>query len=519
MSAIITDTFRRANAKAFVEDIRTGATNKYYIGIGKSDAYDVYEDTTYPIPAATGGYTDSLEVLNNLNTLKRITGTGSDDTAKLAIPNVALVSGKKYKTYDSHDSSCFLPDTANNILPCYGVRTVSESSSFLYMCVAKTAITTTLGTLPTDTSAYTIATVASTDSTGTSYWVLVQEIVSPASDSFIIVRDSVLTSGTTPTAATVKSAAGGAVVGLHVITGGKYAADAVLTGYLYLSDDTTGGVTPTHVVAIPTGNITTVTTGASKTITAVALPNLGTWQYGATKGNVRIVSTTATAVDALDYPAIISPIIAPLNGFGYLPSTVMPTWFASLETTLNGNIDGDSLLNSYRQISVVKNPTGASGAGPATYNASKYLTTAGVSGDAGLLVEGALLCQTIAYTSGATGAAGDNLNGRLKVVGVVDKYDSGANKLYYHQNYSTGFNELALGSTTVAVGTITPKGVITLTGTVVTYSNSSVGALDNAEIKDDPTTYSRGEVLFVENRKRITRSDAQSEKVKIIIQF
>ena len=39
MAAIITDDFRRNAAQVLVNDI-TGGTNNYFVGIGKSDAYD-----------------------------------------------------------------------------------------------------------------------------------------------------------------------------------------------------------------------------------------------------------------------------------------------------------------------------------------------------------------------------------------------------------------------------------------------------------------------------------------------
>jgi len=516
MSAIITDTFRRSNTKAFVDDITSGSTNKYYVGIGRSDRWDANEDTSYPIPNSTGGYSDSLEVLNNVEALQRL-GTEIDNTAKIAIPNVALITGQKYKTYNSHDSSCFLPDVVNGLLPCYGLKSVNDTLSYLYMCVSKFSDATTLASIPNDTSVYDIQLIGTAGTSTASYWVLVQVITSPPTDQFLIVRTTALTSGTTPSLTTVKSGAGGAVTGLHVVNGGRYATDAVLTGYLYYSDDSTGGVTPATVVAIPTGNITTTTQSVYKTITAVTLPNIGTWQKGVTKGSVRIISTTSTAILAGDYPAIIAPIVAPLNGYGYNPFNVMPSWYASLEATLTGNISGDSLYNSYRQISVIKNPTAVLAA-QSTYNALKYLTITSTTGNPTIeLAEGALLCQT---TAGSGVSAADNLNGRLKVVGIVDTWDSANNKLYYHQNYWTGFGELDITTTlVVSVGSMDSKGVITLGTTTATYSNNTAALLDNAEIKDDSVTYSRGDVLFVENRKKITRSSTQTEKIKIIIQF
>lgn len=507
MSAIITDTFRRSNAKTFVDDIvNVSSANKYFIGIGRSDPWDAYEDTSYPIPSSTGGYSDSLEVLNNLQALQKLGSTA--DTAKIVIPNVALTIGAKYKTYNSHDSSCFLPDSVNDLLPCYGLRVVSSNSSFLYMCVGKDAATTTLAVAPTGTS-YDIEGVG-TGAGNVSHWVLVQEITSLSSDLFVEIRTTALTGGT---AATVKSGSGGALTGLHVINGGRYPVTATLTGYLYLSDDTTANLGDT-VTAIPTVNITTSISSGYKVITGVSLPVAQSTYKGITKGSVRIISPGA--VGAGDYPAIVAPIVAPSSGFGYNPFDVMPSWFASLQATLSA-IGNDTFYNSYRQISVIKNPNGVTG--QTTYNALKYLSGVSVTtGDAANLVEGALLCQT---RSGAGGTAADNFSGRITVVGVVDKYvaDGANSKLYYHQNYWSGFSELSLNPKNVTVGSMTASGTITLGNTTVSYANGTAVLLDNAEITDSATTFSRGDVLFVENRKKITRGITQTENIKIIIQF
>jgi len=506
MSAIITDTFRRSNAKAFVDDIVGGATNKYFIGIGRSDRWDAYEDTSYPVPSSTGGYSDSLEVLNNLQALQKL-GSGAD-TAKIVIPSVALTVGAEYKTYNSHDSSCFLPDTANSLLPCYGLRIVSAVSSFLYVCVGKATSTTTLASVPTDVT-YGIATVGA--GATASYWVLVQEITSPSSDLFVEIRTTALTAITTPAAATVKGGSGGALTGLHVINGGRYPQAATLTGYLYLSDDGIVTNVGDTVIAITSSNISWSIVGGYKVITSVTLP-VGVGAYkGIIKGSVRIISTAAVVPG--DYPAIVAPIVAPSSGFGYNPFDVMPSWFASLQATLSA-IGNDTFYNGYRQISVIKNPNAT--AIDSTYNALKYLAgTDLTNGLAAELVEGALLCQT---RTGTGGTISDNLSGRLTVVGVVDKYDPDNDKLYYHQNYWSGFSELSTTIKSVSVGSMDARGVISLGNTTVSYSNT-VASLDNAEITDSAATFSRGDVLFVENRRKITRSNTQTENIKIIIQF
>jgi len=216
MSAIITDTFRRNNAKLFLNDIagtdRSGTAvtspNRYYLGIGKSDKWPtigaVTEDSSgYNVSAPVGSFSDGLEVLNNIATLSKL---GASNTT-LVIPNVAWTSSKQYKAYNSYDSSCFY--ATGNILPCY-----ATTATGMYLCLQAGGSTTS--NAPSDTSTY----IPSQG--GDNYvWILVQSVSSLSTafvtDQFIEISQTALTSTPLSNCATY----GGLCSTFHIVNGGS----------------------------------------------------------------------------------------------------------------------------------------------------------------------------------------------------------------------------------------------------------------------------------------------------------
>ena len=84
---------------------------------------------------------------------------------------------------------------------------------------------------------------------------------------------------------------------------------------------------------------------------------------------------------------------------------------------------------------------------------------------------------------------------------VVDYYDNAVPELWYHQNETTGFTEFADGET------------------ITTVSGSGSATADSAKVAPGFDPYS-GEILYIDNRNSsVTRSDDQTEDVKIIIQL
>ena len=63
MAAIVTDSFRRNNAKFFLQDIASNSTN-YYVGLGKSNKWTLDEESLLPgdIPVSLGIEGENTEI-------------------------------------------------------------------------------------------------------------------------------------------------------------------------------------------------------------------------------------------------------------------------------------------------------------------------------------------------------------------------------------------------------------------------------------------------------------------------
>jgi hypothetical protein len=466
MSAIITDNFRRNNAKLFLNDIAgkdSGGTavtnvNNYYLGIGKSDKWtnagNVTEDGAgFNVPAPVGSFGDELEVLNNVATFSKL---GAANTT-LVIPNVIWAASKTYKTYNSYDSSCF--NATGTTLPCY-----ATTATGMYLCLANNAGGVTANS-PTDISTYIPALG------GDNYvWILVQPVSQLGSafvtDQFIEVSQTALT-GSALTASTLY---GGLCSTFHIANGGTGYATTATTSAVLRGSDGTGANTTTFSIALTLTIVGGVITAASHGLNLVSNTTIRNLQAAS------VEITTAAGVGA-----VIVPVIAPKLGYGHIPSVVMPSFYAGIAVDLVNGISSDNFYTPYRQISIVRNPNTTA----ATANALRSLTLSGTAPS--IEIGGSVL---IYDTSDKPLAWADAVSG---------------GSLYFHQNYVSGFREIpASGSFRIAVG-----------GTNFTYT-----ALVASECTADCVfPRIKGDVVFTENRKKIVRSSGQTEKLKIIIQF
>jgi hypothetical protein len=475
MSAIITDNFRRNSAKLFLNDIagldsRGGAiistnVNRYYLGIGKSDKWPnagaVTEDASgYNVAAPVGSFSDALEVLNNVATFSKL---GASNTT-LLIPNVPWASGNKYKAYNSYDSSCFY--ATGDFLPCYATTTTG-----MYLCLSNNAGGTST-VAPTDTSLYT------PDQKGDSYvWIFVQPVSQLGSafitDQFIEVSQTALTGANLTLSSTAQGGLCSPV--FHVVNPGSGYTSAP-TVKLRGSD---GAGSATYDITLTATVAGGVITGV---VHSLALAN---WPKGLQVASVEITGGGGTG-------AIVVPVIAPRLGYAHIPAAVMPSWYAGVSVDLADGISSDNFYTPYRQVSIVRNPNTTA----TTANALRSLTLSGTAPTVDINN------TTLIY---------DTTDRPLAVADAIS-----VGKLYFHQNYTSGFSEIpASGSFRLAVG-----------GTnyiysAVTASECNEAVLANGSISGGDGVYARtaGEVVFVENRKKITRSAGQTEKIKIIIQF
>lgn len=469
MSAIITENFRRNNTRLFLNDISAQTNGKYYLGIGKQDRWDNDEENiSFNIPVAVGTQADALEVLNNLSTLvslNALTGVGR------VIPAVAWKSGNTYQIYSSYNSATFYPSGA--LQPCY--VTINGA---IFLCLKAGSSTSTVQ--PTvQSSKYAPFTLSD------GYiWALVQEAPGTQiirNNTFTDISTTKLT-GTEETNSTTQC--GGVVTGFTIVSGG--------TGY------TTSGASPSVLkLRINDGFTSTdrsttsvtlnFTVGSGGVIDSVSLPASGWPAYSGSNAAIGALFASIEFTGSGSGAKIV-PTIAPPKGFAYDPSAVMPSWFAGLSISLDDSISGDNFYSRYRQISIVKNPTVASGQESAgTLNALKYINFPDTTDVASLSVD--------TNSSVLKNAAGE-------VIGYADKLitTTGAKKLYFHQNLSSGYRELPQ-SGNIEVGSGSTE-----------YAYTSI---NNGEFIND----GNAEVLFTENRSFITRASGQTEDLILIIQF
>jgi len=472
MSAIITENFRRNNTRLFLNDISAQTNGKYYLGIGKQDRWDNDEENlNFTPPVAAGTQADASEVLNNLSTLvslNALTGVGR------VIPAVAWKSGNIYQAYSSYNSAPFYP--SGNLQPCY--VTINGA---IFLCLKPGSTTSTVQPTVQSTK------YAPFSSISDGYiWALVQEAPSTQiirNNTFTDISTTKLT-GTEQNNSTAQC--GGLVTGFTIVDGG--------TGY------TTTGPTPS-VLKLRVNDGFTLTDRSTTSVTLNFTVSGGAIDSVSFPAGWPAYSGSNAAIGALfasieftgsGSGAKIVPTIAPPKGFAYDPSAVMPSWFAGISISLNDSISGDNFYSRYRQISIIKNPTVTAGQESAgTLNALKYINfpdTTDVTSLSGIDMTNSAVLK----------------NSASEVIGYADKLitTTGAKKLYFHQNLSSGYRELPLsGSMTIKVGSGSTEYVYT--------------SINNGEFIND----GNAEVLFTENRSFITRASGQTEDLILIIQF
>lgn len=180
--------------------------------------------------------------------------------------------------------------------------------------------------------------------------------------------------------------------------------------------------------------------------------------------------------------ARVLPNIAPTLGFGSNPSNDLNSYYLGIKGKIIENVsdDNDGAFIPYRQISLIKNAE-ANGTVTDFEKSMNCLQNLQLDTSPGTVSTGSIITQPSTPRAKA----------------IVDYYDSTSKKLYYHQSFETGFTPFALAQILIDGGT-----------------TANVTEINNSEYAKGT-----GEVLFIENRKKITRVSGQTEDLTIILQF
>lgn len=499
MTAIITEKFRLHNATQFYESFSEAAKNTYYLFIGKSTPYTSGTtggtDSSPPTPAddisSEFYYWDDMLAAKLIST--------SDVT--YAIPRRNWVNSTIYDMYDDNISTS---NTATS-----GATNIFDSTFYfmtdsyrVYKVLDNNGGTAYSGAVPT----------AETNDPFASGGYVLQYMYTLTTSEV----EKFLTTDFMPvsTDATVSAAAADGAIDSFSVTGGSGYTDGTYYTAVY-GDGTNAGTSSGAIISIVVSSGAIVSFGMTAgTDTSVHAAGAG-YTYGTVNlGDDYIFTNAALSTSGSlgsGSGGAITPIIAPKGGHGFNAIDELGGHYVLMNTTLT-QAEGDDVTtaNDFRRVGLVVDPYDfgtTTIATATTRRMTKALKLTSVSGT----FDGD---EKISQTS--TGA-----------IGKVVEWDSNNSILYYTQerfgDYGTatatgafvafsGANQVT-GATSSAVGTpdSTADSAVTLTGgNSITFTDGYA----NSELDPDS-----GNVIYIENRKPISRASDQTEDIKLIVEF
>lgn len=515
MSAIVTDRFRQVKAKQFYDRLND-ADDLLYLAIGRSQAWTSESSPDTPNVSPE----DELSARHGLQSAKLLS-----DWA-YCVPRYNWTSGNTYVAYDDDDAT----------LSTKKFYVFNASNFNVYLCLKAGSGTST--TEPTGTS----TAVPSAGADGY-IWKYLYNISAANSNKFLtddyipVFRDTSVAAaavqgaihnitvtdggtgyGSAPTvtitgdgsgATATASISGGVVTGITVTAEGS--------GYTYAKVAVSGGspttaaelraVLPPLAMGRELLDVDIDAAGASYTNTTANAILTGDGYDGVVSVTTSGGSVTAASVSTAGYNYTVADVTLPVadfgsgdgnaaltlnftgrkGGFGYDPVLDLKAYYVMLHTTLAGaEGSGDFFVdNDFRQIMLLKNPLDAESGGEA-YTGST-----------------AVCLPSIDVDSGGTWVVDDEIEGGTSgAKGYLVSHDSSNDRIYYYQDETTGFGTFQNGEALTATGSGTSTG-----------NASTVGV-----VTPEFDRYS-GEMIYLENRVSVSRDAAQTEDLKLVIQF
>ena len=499
MAAIITEKFRLHNATQFYESFSEAAKSVYYLFVGKATAFTSGtsggSDTSPPTPA--DDVTGEFYRWDEMVAAKNIASTD----VTYALPRRDWANSTIYDMYEDNISSTnTTASSASNIYD--GTFFFRTSDNKVYKVLDNNAGGAYSGSEPSSTSTSPFALGG--------YVLKYMYTITASEQSKFLTTDFMPVS----TDSTVSAAATDGKVESLIITAGSSYTDGTYYAAVY-GDGTSQGTSSGAIVRI------TVSSGAIATfgLTAGTDTTIHDGGAGYTFGTVNLGSSYTFSNAALSSASsmgsgtggAVQVVISPKNGHGYDAVEELGGHYVMMNTTLTG-AEGDDVLagNDFRNIGIVVDPTtyGTSTVGSAsTYRQTYALKLTSQSGTFDV-------DEKISQASTAA-------------IGKVVEWDSSLSILYYQQerygDYGTsgttgayvafsGANAVT-GATSGAVGTpdASADSAVTLSGgATLTFTDGYA----NPELQADS-----GEVIYVENRRPISRATDQTEDIKVIVEF
>ena len=469
MAAIITEHFRQHNAEQFFESFSEAAPTTYYLFIGKSTPFTLStsggSDNSPPVP--TDDIVTEHYKWDSMLAAKLI----SSSDVSYVIPRRNWANNTIYDMYE-HDistSNTMTSGATNLYAGTYYFMTadyrvykvLDNNGGVAYSGSEPTSETST----PFELGGYRLQYM---------YKITTSEVTKFLTSDFIPVSTDTTVSG---------DAVNGALDVVRTTAGSGYTDG---TYYSPVDGDGANGIVKIVVAGgsiVKQGSAGTnmYTIGSGYTFANVDLTNVYTNVGLSTAGNIGSGSGGS-----------VQPIISPNGGHGFDAVHELGAHFVMTNIKLEQNEGTDfTVANDFREVGIIKNPFNFGTTTVATSSTARQTYSVTLTAAPTVPYE---IDETI--TQSVTGA-----------VGRVVEFDATNNIIYYQQeqyaNYGVAANGnvIAFSGSNVITGS-TSNGV----GTASTYANP--------ELQPDS-----GKVIYIENRRPISRASDQTEDIKIVVEF
>ena len=498
MSAIITEKFRQHNATQFFESFSESSKNLYYLFIGKATAFTTAtttgSDSSPPTPADAVG---EIEYYAGASMLAAKNIASSDIT--YALPRRNWTNGTTYDMYEHNISSSNTSTSgASNLYDSTFYFLTSDNR--VYKVLDNNSGTAYSGSEPTSESTSPFA-------LGGYVLKYMYSITSSEAAKYLTTDFMPVSTDTTVSAA----ATDGKIESLSITAGSGYT-NGTYYAAVYGDGTNAGGASGAIVrITVSGGAIASfgLTAGTDTTIHAAGA--------GYTYGTVNLSSGYTFSDSSLSSASAmggsggaVDVIISPKNGHGNDAVVELGGHYVMTATTLTQAENDDlTTANDFRQVGIVVDPTTYGTTTVATSSTARQTFIVKMSSSSGTFEVDEKISQA------STGA-----------IGKVVEWDSTRSLLYYQQerfgdfgtNSTTGDNSAFSGANLITGATSSATGTPSTTTETVTLANSNTVALTtgyaNPELQPDS-----GNIIYLENRKPISRSSDQTEDIKVIIEF
>jgi len=488
MAAIITENFRQHNADQFIESFSEAAANKYYLFIGKSTPFTSTtsggDDNSPPTPK--DDVTTEFYKWDSMLAAKLIS---SSDVAYV-IPRRNWTNSTVYDMYE-HDISSS-NTTSSGAINLYDSTFHFMTSEFkVYKVLDNNAGVAYSGAEPTSTSStpfelggYTLQYM---------YTLSTSQIQKFVTSDFIPVTTNTTVSG---------DAVDGAVDTVRTTAGSGYTDG---TYYSAIDGDGANGVV---LIKVAGGAIVKQGSAGSNVFAGGTGYTFGTVDLSNVYSNTGLSSAANIGSGS---GGAVQPIISPKGGHGKNAITELGGHFVMMNSKLE-QAEGDdvTIANDFREVGIIKDPFnfGTTTVSTASTRRQSYAIKMASAPSSPYEIDEKI-------TQSTTGA-----------VGKVVEWDATRNILYYHQEQYANYGIAANGNVIAFSGANTVTGAssnaaatpsatssenVTLAGgTTLTFSSGYA----NPELQPNS-----GKILYIENRRPISRASDQTEDIKIVVEF